>query len=127
MGVATLSPSFLPSGTYAFYFINRPPRPKIWTTSVWYPNSSPSWLVWGRKFILRFMLLCPNYPQTSLNELCKADKRRYELTVLIYKHCDLGFVLQHWPNANVLLIKLDRPHKKNAFKLAMFGEIKRGL
>ena len=67
------------------------------------------------------------YPQTSLNELCKADKRRYELTVLIYKHCDLGFVLQHWPNANVLLIKLDRPHKKNAFKLAMFGEIKRGL
>jgi hypothetical protein len=28
-GVATLSPSFPPSGTWTFYFVNRPPTPNI--------------------------------------------------------------------------------------------------
>ena len=32
--MATLSPSFPPSGTAAFYFINRPPMPNILTGSV---------------------------------------------------------------------------------------------
>ena len=34
VGVATLLPSLLPSGTKAFYFINRSPRPFILTASV---------------------------------------------------------------------------------------------
>ena len=34
VGMATLSPSFPPSGTAAFYFINRPPMPNILTGSV---------------------------------------------------------------------------------------------
>ena len=34
VGVVTLPPLFLPSGTKAFYFINRPPGPNILTASV---------------------------------------------------------------------------------------------
>ena len=32
--VATFPPSFLPSGTYAFYFINRPPWANVLSLSV---------------------------------------------------------------------------------------------
>ena len=39
MGVATLPPSFLPSETQAFYFINRPPTPNIIGGSVSTHNS----------------------------------------------------------------------------------------
>ena len=34
VGVATLTSSFLPTGSQAFYFIDRPPRPNILTASV---------------------------------------------------------------------------------------------
>jgi hypothetical protein len=36
VGVAILPPSFLPSETYSFYFINRPPGPNILSPSVYF-------------------------------------------------------------------------------------------
>ena len=48
----------------------------------------------------------------------------------------VGFVLERWHTAadassttsdgNILMIRLDRPHKKNAIKLAMFADLAQG-